>query len=57
MFDVVLDVLTTKVEESKAAVEALKNKNFNEKIISLIAEKEDNSLKERSIEELRELLK
>lgn len=56
-FDVVLDVLTTKVEEAQAVAEAKEIKTHNEKIITLIAEKQDESLKGKSIKQLEALLK
>lgn len=56
-FDVVLDVLTTKVEDLQAAAEAYENKEHNKKILALIAEKTDDSLKGKSIKELEAMLK
>jgi hypothetical protein len=56
-FDVVLDVLTTKVEEAQAATEARETKEFNNKILTLIAEKKDETLKGKSIKQLQEMLK
>ena len=56
-FDVALDVLNTKVEEAQDAATALENKRHNEKIITLIAEKQDESLKGKSVEELEKMLK
>lgn len=56
-FDVVLDVLSTKVEEMQAATEAHEIKEHNKKIIGLIAEKQDESLKGKSIKQLEAMLK
>lgn len=56
-FDVVLDVLNTKAEESQAAAEAAENKAHNNKILELIADKKDESLKNKSVKELEKLLK
>lgn len=56
-FDVVLDILTTKVEEAQALSEAKEIKAHNEKIITLIAEKQDESLKGKSIKQLEAMLK
>ena len=56
-FDVTLDVLSTKVEAMFEAQQALEIKAHNKKIISLISEKQDESLKGKSIEELEALLK
>jgi hypothetical protein len=51
-FDVVLDILTTKVEEQTAAQEAAEIKKHNEKILGLIAEKKDDALKGKTIKQL-----
>lgn len=56
-FDVVLEVLTTKVEEAQVLSEAQEIKEHNSKIISLIAEKQDESLKGKSIKQLEAMLK
>lgn len=56
-FDVALDILNTKVEENQAALELLETKEHNEKIIRLIAEKQDESLKGKSIKQLEGMLK
>lgn len=56
-FDVVLDVLNTKVEEIQAAQEATEIKEHNKKIIALIAEKKDEVLKGKSIKQLEAMLK
>lgn len=56
-FDVVLDVLNTKVEEAQALQEAFEIKEHNKKIIQLISEKQDESLKGKSIKQLEDLLK
>lgn len=56
-FDVVLDVLNTKVEEAQIAAEAAEIKEHNKKIIALIAEKKDESLKGLSIKQLEAKLK
>lgn len=56
-FDLVLDVLNTVVAEQEAAAEALEIKEHNKKIITLIAEKQDESLKGKSIKQLEALLK
>lgn len=56
-FDVVLDVLNTKVEEAQALTEAREIKEHNTKILTLIAEKKDESLKGKSIRQLEEMLK
>jgi len=56
-FDLALDVLTSKQEELQAANEKAETKEHNKKIISLIAEKQDESLRNKSIPELEALLK
>lgn len=56
-FDIVLDVLSTKVEESEAAKTAKDNKEHNQKILGLIADKQDESLKGKSIKDLEKMLK
>lgn len=50
-FDLVLDVLNTKVEEMQAAQEAAEIKEHNKKIITLI-----ESLKGKTIKQLEEML-
>lgn len=56
-FDVVLDVLNTRAAEEEAATTAKENKEYNSKIIALIAEKQNESLKGKSVEELEAMLK
>jgi hypothetical protein len=56
-FDVVLEVLSTKVEDTEAAREALENKEHNKKIIALIQDKKDESLKNKSIKQLEDMLR
>lgn len=56
-FDVVLDVLNTRVEESQAAQEVKATKEHNSKILQLIADKEDESLKGKSVKQLEAMLK
>lgn len=56
-FDIVLDILNTKVEAEQAAKEARETKEHNNKIITLIAEKRDESLKGKTVEELEAMLK
>lgn len=55
-FDVALDVLNTIMKEQKDAREMLQNKRKNEKILALIAEKQEGALKEKTIEELEAML-
>lgn len=56
-FDVVYDILNTKVEENETARQKAEDKAHNEKILNLIAEKQDESLKGKSVAELKKLLK
>ena len=56
-FDVVLDILQTKVEESELLREAKENKEHNEKILNLISEKKDEELKGKSLKELQKMLR
>ena len=51
-FDIVLDILETKFKTSETASKAAETKAHNQKIISLIKEKQDDVLKGKSIEEL-----
>lgn len=55
-FEIVLDVLNTKIEENQAAQEAANNKSNNNKILALIEEKKGEDLKSKSIKELEKLL-
>ena len=56
-FDISLDVLTTKMEEAKKLAEAKEIKDHNKKIIALIADKDDESLKDKSKKQLVAMLK
>lgn len=56
-FDVVLEVLTFKMEEAQAAASAKEIKEHNNKILTLIAEKKDASLKGKSEKQLKAMLK
>ncbi len=55
-FDVVMDVLNTKVEAEQAALAERERKANNEKIIGIIADKQDESLKGKSIKQLEAML-
>lgn len=55
-FDVVMDILTEKVEESELQKTAKSVKEHNEKILSLIADKQDENLKSLSLDELKKQL-
>lgn len=56
-FDIVLDVLTTKVEEAEALRKAKEDKEHNEKIFTAIANKQEEALKGKSIKQLEAMLK
>jgi len=56
-FDVVLDVLNTKLEEAEQARKAKEDKEHNENILEIIAGKEDEKLKGKSIKELKAMLR
>jgi hypothetical protein len=55
-FDIVLDILSTKVEEEQTALAEIERKANNQKIISIIADKQDESLKGKSIKQLEAML-
>ena len=56
-FDVVLDILQSKIDERDAERTTRENKEHNQKILALISEKQDESLKGKSISELEKMLK
>lgn len=56
-FDIVLDILNTKVEAAELATTERERKIHNDKILNLIAKKQDNDLTDKSIEELEKMLK
>lgn len=56
-FDIVLEVLSDKVEERDTAADAAKIKAHNQKILGKIAEAEDKELNDLSPEELKKMLK
>jgi hypothetical protein len=56
-FDLVLDVLNTKMEEDEAARNASDTKAHNERILALIAKKKESALESLTVEELEKQLK
>lgn len=56
-FDIVLDILTTKLEEAATAADAKAVKEHNKRILELMAKKKDESLEAMSLEDLEKLLK
>jgi len=57
MFDIVLDVLTTKMEDAAAAKTVADTKEHNQRILELIKRKQDSELEGKPIEELEKMLK
>lgn len=55
-FDVVLEVLNTKVDDQNAAIAEKERKEHNNKILGIIADKQDESLKGKSIKQLEAML-
>lgn len=55
-FEILKDVYLTKKEEADARAKAKETREFNQKIMGLIAEKQENSLKDKSIEELMAMI-
>ena len=56
-FKIVYDILETKVKESEALKTAKENKAHNQRILNLINDKKEESLKSLSIEELEKELR
>lgn len=56
-FNILKDVYLTKRREKEALNEVSRNKEHNERIMALIHEKEEQSLKELSPDELRSMLR
>lgn len=56
-FDIVLDILTTKLDEAATAADAKAVKEHNKRILELMAKKKDESLEAMSLEDLEKLLK
>lgn len=54
--DILRHVITVKVAENAAATKARENAERKQRILALIADKEDKALGEKSIEELRALV-
>ena len=56
-FEIMKDVYLTKLEEAKRVKEDAEVKAYNQKIIEIIARKQDQDLENKSLEELQALLK
>jgi hypothetical protein len=55
-FDILFDILQTKVKSQEAASQAANTRATNQKIINLIAEKKDDVLKGKTLEELEQMI-
>ena len=55
-FDIVLDILNTKVDEAEVLQQKKARKERNQKILSLIEEKKDETSKSKSVKQLESLL-
>jgi len=55
-FDIVKHIIDTKLAEIDAQEKLVENKEKKERILSIIAEKQDESLKEKSVDELKKLV-
>ena len=56
-FDILKDIYIEKKKEADDAANAAQIKEHNQKILELIAKKDEESLQSKSVEELREMLK
>ena len=56
-FGIVKYIIDTKLSEAEAKANYLAKKQYNEKILKLIDEKEEEALKGKSADELKQLLK
>lgn len=56
-FDVIVDILTTKVDEGSEALAIQNKKAFNAKIEAIIASKQDDELAGLSVKDLEKLIK
>jgi len=54
---IVTSILDTRIKEQEDSAEALKTKAHNQKIMDLIAAKQDQDLQSKSVDELKKLLK
>lgn len=55
-FEIALDILNAKVEEREAAKAAAEKRENNKKILEIIADKKDESLKGKTIKQLESML-
>ena len=56
-FDIVKDIISTKIAEKEAAEDRETKKAQKQQIMSIIADKQAEELKGKSVEELKEMLK
>lgn len=56
-FEILKDIYLTKKSEREAATTKQKNEEHNQKILSLIAKKQEDQLTEMSVEDLEKMLK
>jgi hypothetical protein len=56
-FDILKDIYLTKKKEAEELRDQAANKENNQKILAIIAEKQEGALKEMSIDDLKKLLK
>lgn len=56
-FDIVLDILQTKMKEDNEARARIQDKEHNQKILGILAKKKDDSLEQMTVELLEALLK
>lgn len=54
---IVKDIFNSKQEQAKLRRDALEKQKYNQKIAGIIAEKEDAALRDKSVDELKEMLK
>jgi hypothetical protein len=55
-FEILKDIYITKKEEAEDLINARKRKEHNERIMTLIQEKKEGQLKDKSVEELEAML-
>jgi len=56
-FDILKDIYLSKMKETEELRDADANKKHNQRILALIAEKQEGKLRDMSVEELEKLLK
>lgn len=56
-FEIALEVLQVKMEEAEAVKQKAEDKAHNEKILAIIADKQDESLKGKSVKQLEAMLR